>query len=161
MCGIAGCFISGTISKEIVDKTLNSMRNRGPDNQSIISFRLNEKNIYFFHSRLSIIDLQKRSNQPFKYRNYTLIFNGEIYNYKEIRAQLINLGYRFKTKSDTEVVIKAFSAWGSNSFKKFVGMWSIAIWDDKLKKLFYVETDLEKNLFTIFFKMVNYILHQN
>ena len=160
MCGIAGCFISGTISKEIVDKTLNSMRNRGPDNQSIISFRLNEKYL-LFHSRLSIIDLQKRSNQPFKYRNYTLIFNGEIYNYKEIRAQLINLGYRFKTKSDTEVVIKAFSAWGSNSFKKFVGMWSIAIWDDKLKNFFYVETDLEKNLFTIFFKMVNYILHQN
>ena len=98
--------------------------------------RLGKKNLYLFHSRLSIIDLEPRSHQPFKFRNYTLVFNGEIYNFKDIRDHLISLGYKFKTKSDTEVIIKAFSEWKTDCFKKFIGMWAIAIWDDKIKKLY-------------------------
>ena len=136
MCGIAGCLSKDLISRELINKTLLSMSNRGPDNQSSLNLQFNNKKLYFFHSRLSIIDLKTRSNQPFKFQNFTLIFNGEIYNFREIKAQLISLGYKFKTESDTEVVIKAFSKWKTDSFNKFVGMWSIAIWDDKLKKLY-------------------------
>ena len=136
MCGIAGCVTKDLVSRNLINKTLHSMYNRGPDNQSKVRFELGNKNIYLFHSRLSIIDLEPRSNQPFKFKNFTMIFNGEIYNFKEIRGQLIALGHNFKTKSDTEVIIKAFSEWGTYSFKKFVGMWSIAIWDDRIKKLY-------------------------
>ena len=136
MCGIAGCLTKKSIKNDVINKILDSMHNRGPDNQDKIRFELQKKNLYLFHSRLSIIDLEPRSHQPFKFRNYTLVFNGEIYNFKDIRNELVNLGYNFKTKSDTEVVIKAFSEWKINCFKKFIGMWSIAIWDDKIKKLY-------------------------
>lgn len=136
MCGIAGCLTKDLINNNLINKILNSMYNRGPDNQDRVRFEFGKKNLYLFHSRLSIIDLEPRSHQPFKFRNYTLVFNGEIYNFKDIRDHLISLGYKFKTKSDTEVIIKAFSEWKTDCFKKFIGMWAIAIWDDKIKKLY-------------------------
>jgi len=83
------------------------MKNRGPDNQEHLGFNFKKKKILFFHSRLKIIDLNNRSNQPFIKFNKIMIYNGEIYNFKEIKNKLIKLGYKFETTSDTEVLLTA------------------------------------------------------
>jgi len=89
MCGILGFIGKEKISKETINHCLNQMKNRGPDFQDYKEIKVNNSiNLYFLHSRLSILDLQKRSNQPFKKKHITLIFNGEIYNYKEIKKDL-------------------------------------------------------------------------
>lgn len=81
------------------------------------------------HRRLSIIDLSSTGHQPFAFENLYLVYNGEIYNYIELRDELKRLGYRFQTNSDTEVFLKAYHCWGLESFNKFNGMWSAAIYD--------------------------------
>ena len=88
------------------------------------------------HSRLSIIDLDNRSNQPFKYEKYIIVYNGEIYNFIEIRKNLLRLGYKFSTNSDTEVLLKAYIEYGEDCVDYFNGMWSFAIWDGFKEKIF-------------------------
>jgi len=137
MCGIAGFIGNEKISNVVINKSLFLMKNRGPDNQSYCHLKINNSsNIYLLHSRLSIIDLKNRSNQPFKKKHITLIFNGEIYNYREIRKNLEELGYKFYTESDTEVLASAYLHYGEKCVDYFEGMWVFAIWDDKIKKLF-------------------------
>jgi asparagine synthase (glutamine-hydrolysing) len=137
MCGISGFFGKERISKDIINSSLNLMKNRGPDFQDYKEIKVNNSiNLYFLHSRLSILDLKERSNQPFKKKHIVLIFNGEIYNYKEIRINLEKYGYKFSTESDTEVLANAYLHYGKNCVNFFEGMWSFAIWDDKIKKLF-------------------------
>jgi asparagine synthase (glutamine-hydrolysing) len=137
MCGISGFIGREKISNEIIRHSLLLMKNRGPDFQSFKKIKVNNlSNLYFLHSRLSILDLRKRSNQPFKKKNIELIFNGEIYNYLEIRKNLENLGYNFYTESDTEVLANAYLQYGEKCVDYFEGMWAFAIWDDKIKKLF-------------------------
>ena len=137
MCGISGFIGRGKISKETINHSLNLMKNRGPDFQDYREIEVNNSiNLYFLHSRLSILDLQKMSNQPFKKKHVTLIFNGEIYNYKEIKKDLEELGYKFYTESDTEVLANAYLHYGEKCVDYFEGMWAFAIWDDKIKKLF-------------------------
>jgi asparagine synthase (glutamine-hydrolysing) len=137
MCGIAGFIGTEKISCEIINKSLFLMKNRGPDDQSFCHIKINSSsNIYLLHTRLSIIDLKNRSNQPFKKKHITLIFNGEIYNYKEIKKDLEVLGYKFYTESDTEVLVNAYLHYGKKCIEYFEGMWAFAIWDDKIKKLF-------------------------
>ena len=86
MCGIAGFFGSRKIDDSVIKKTLSSMRNRGPDFSESFKQKIGDRNfIYLLHSRLSIIDLNDRSNQPFTIKEYTIIFNGEIYNYIELK----------------------------------------------------------------------------
>ena len=94
------------------------LKHRGPDNQGLF---INES-ILFGHTRLSILGLEKLSNQPFEFENYIIIFNGEIFNYKEIKALLINKGFTFDTGSDTEVLIKAYKYWGTDCFNLFNGI---------------------------------------
>ena len=91
----------------------------------------------FGHRRLSILDLSPGGHQPMSYKNgqYWIVFNGEIYNYREIRHELENKGYRFTTGSDTETVLAAFAEWGVNSFNRFVGMWALAIYDHEKKEI--------------------------
>ena len=111
------------------------MKNRGPDKQKFYHANIdNNKNIYLLHSRLSIIDLKDRSHQPFILDNYILIFNGEIYNYLELKKK-IESKVNFKTKSDTEVILHYFRLYGSKCFDYFEGMWSLAIFDIKKNKL--------------------------
>ena len=101
------------------------------------------------HTRLKIIDLDNRSNQPFKFGNSVLIFNGEIYNYIEIKNELISLGHIFRTSSDTEVLIHALREWGiEKSLQKFEGMWAFA-WFDEIDQEIYIARDRfgEKPLF--------------
>ncbi|MAJ05347.1 MAG: asparagine synthase (glutamine-hydrolyzing), partial [Flavobacteriales bacterium TMED84] len=148
MCGIAGYIGKKKISKKNIFETLNLMKNRGPDFQSHTSFSHNNFNISLLHSRLSIIDLDPRSNQPYIDNNCILIFNGEIYNYLEIKKELIESGVIFKTDSDTEVLIKSYQKFGEKCVEKLEGMWSFAIYD-KIKNKFFLSRDrfAEKPLF--------------
>ena len=136
MCGIAGYIGKKQINKNVINKTLDLMKNRGPDHQEWSSFQYNETNVYLLHSRLSIIDLDERSNQPFTFDDCTLVFNGEIYNYIEVRQELRKRGHAFTTDSDTEVLVKAYIEYGEDCVGHFEGMWAFAIWDDRKKKLF-------------------------
>ena len=95
-----------------------------------------EYDIEFFSSRLSIIDLKRRSNQPFKFQNFVIIFNGEIYNYIELRNKLISYGHKFSTNSDTEVLLKAYIHWGEKLVEYLDGMWAFSIYDLKKKNSF-------------------------
>ena len=82
MCGISGCLVKNDIKNHLIRKTLNIMSNRGPDNRSHLNTLKNNKKLLLLHSRLNIIDLNDRANQPMKFDNNIIIFNGEIYNYK-------------------------------------------------------------------------------
>jgi asparagine synthase (glutamine-hydrolysing) len=127
MCGILGYIGSNQLNKNIISNSLEIMKNRGPDNQNCVHLNLVNKNIYFFHSRLSILDINSRSNQPFKFKNLLMIYNGEIYNYLELKKDLEDKGYKFETSSDTEVLIKCYYEYGDKAFTKFNGMWSLGI----------------------------------
>ncbi|NML56002.1 asparagine synthase (glutamine-hydrolyzing) [Chryseobacterium cheonjiense] len=135
MCGIAGIIYKDyTQVKEGTLKTMtDKMSHRGPDAEG---FFIN-KNIGFGHRRLSIIDTSQSANQPFCLGDqYVLVFNGAIYNYIELKDELIKKGYHFKTDSDTEVLITAYDCWGEECVGKFNGMWAFAIFDRKKNKIF-------------------------
>lgn len=136
MCGIAGYFGTKEISKKTINDALKLMKNRGPDAQNHKVIKNKKKNLYLLHSRLSIIDLHERSNQPFETEKSILIFNGEIYNYLELRKNLKGK-YNFKTNSDTEVVSAYYEVHGEKCFSYFEGMWSIAIYDKVKEKLIF------------------------
>ena len=117
MCAIIGYYDPQKIFvKNDLVKMLNKMEHRGPDNTAIYINK--NENISLGHNRLSIIDLQTRSDQPFFYNGTVLIFNGEIYNYLEVRKNLQNLGHIFKTNSDTEVLIHALNEWKEEALEK-------------------------------------------
>lgn len=123
MCGISGIFSNSSTSLSKINILRDSLVHRGPDNSKSFfgsSFAV-------AHNRLSIIDIDERSNQPFYFKDLILVFNGEIYNYIELRDVLIENGYEFETSSDTEVVIKSFHFWGEDCFNKFNGMWALSI----------------------------------
>ena len=135
MCGIAGYFGKKILPKNLFYKAAKHLQLRGPDNTSFY-FDHSKKNFTgLIHTRLSIIDLKKRSNQPFHYRDNVMIYNGEIYNYKELKDKLISQGYRFNTTSDTEVLLKGFDFWGIKAFSKFEGMWAVVIYNKKKNKI--------------------------
>jgi len=136
MCGVAGYIGKARIDKDRVTETLDLMENRGPDHRDWVSFHERDVNIALLHSRLSIIDLDERANQPFTIGDCTLVFNGEIYNYIEIRKELKKNGVRFKTHSDTEVLLQAYLVCGEKCVDKFEGMWSFALYDQRKGKLF-------------------------
>ena len=98
------------------------MKQRGPDAKGYVKKKIGKKNLYFLHTRLSIIDLKKRSNQPYKFKKNLMEFNGEIYNYIELKEYLKKQGYNFSTSSDTEVLIKMYDNLGEKAFDKLEGM---------------------------------------
>ncbi|SDW86435.1 asparagine synthase (glutamine-hydrolysing) [Lutibacter oricola] len=132
MCGIAGV-IGSKASEEIISKMLAVQNHRGPDYTGSYC----ENNMSLGHNRLSIIDLTSNANQPFISNNkrYVLVFNGEIYNYLELKKDL-EKEYQFKTTSDTEVLLAAYIKWGKDCLHKLNGMFSFAIWDVFEEKLF-------------------------
>ena len=140
MCGISGYLtIREKVKPSLIRRTLDLMKRRGPDNQSFFKKDYSNKEIGLLHSRLNIIDLDKRSNQPFYGDNTVMVFNGEIYNFLELRKILEKKNYKFKTSSDTEVLLKSYTEWGESCVDFFVGMWAFAIWDQKKKKTFFVQ----------------------
>lgn len=131
------CRIVGLIDTRINESVLLSMRDTlshgGPDDAGI--FINYEDNIGLAQRRLSVIDLSSGGHQPMIWENYTIVYNGEIYNYKQIRDELVSLGYSFSTDSDTEVILKAFKEWQFRFVDRFRGMFAFAIWDSHTKKL--------------------------
>ncbi len=135
MCGIAGFFGNINLNKKIINSTLNLMSLRGPDSQNYSENNLDNILCYLLHSRLNIIDLHNRSNQPFCNKDYELIFNGEIYNYIELKNKLEKINVFTKTDSDTEVLLLCYINFGEKCFEMFEGMWSLAILNKKEKNI--------------------------
>ena len=130
MCGFAGYIGYEIPSVDTLKKTAQTLRHRGPDGEGIYTHQFAKQNLVLVHRRLAIIDLESRSNQPFRIGNKILVYNGEIYNYLEIRQKLKNLGYSFVTDGDTEVLAMALRHWGMEALNKLEGMWSFAWYDD-------------------------------
>ena len=127
MCGIAGSIGAVPPSPERVEAALRSLDRRGPDAYGSFTYQQSDQHYCLIHSRLAIIDLDPRSNQPMHLDNLTIIFNGELYNYIELRRELQTLGHTFHTDSDTEVVLAAYREWDDACWDRFEGMWALAI----------------------------------
>jgi asparagine synthase (glutamine-hydrolysing) len=136
MCGIAG-LIGKKITNNQVFDLKKSMNHRGPDNFGEY-YDSDNVHINLWHSRLSIIDLNTSSNQPFSStdKRFIIVFNGEIYNFKEIKDKLLSLGYIFKTSSDTEVLLNSFIEWNVKCLNYLEGMFAFSIWDKDKEILF-------------------------
>jgi len=148
MCGICGYLHKDSdkiVNKEVIKRMNDSLVHRGPDQEG---FYLNN-NVAFGHRRLSIIDLSTGEQPMFNEdKSIVLIFNGEIYNYIELRDELKKLGCNFYTNSDSEVILRAYETWGIECPNRFNGAWSFAIWDDRLQQLFLSRDRIgEKPLF--------------
>jgi asparagine synthase (glutamine-hydrolysing) len=141
MCGIYGSTIQ--YSDDTVLAKLDRIRFRGPD----FSSHTRNDDVILGHNRLAIIDLDPRSNQPFKYEFLTIVFNGEIYNYQQIKSKLIAKGYKFTTSSDTEVICAAYIEYGEKCLNDFNGMFSFVIYNEREKILFGARDRLGKKPF--------------
>jgi asparagine synthase (glutamine-hydrolysing) len=131
MCGIAGYFGNLVLDPNCLKQASQALKHRGPDDEGFYTNKFQDNNVALVHRRLRIIDLEERSNQPFIFNNTVLVFNGEIYNFKEIRKQLEELGHVFRTSGDTEVLAHALDQWEENALQKLEGMWAFA-WYNKL-----------------------------
>ena len=136
MCGLSGYIGKEKIPDELISRTLELMKNRGPDNQEYRLVESNNSNIYLLSSRLNIVDRNPRSNQPMTFDDLTIIYNGEIYNLNEARNKVLRHGLSLKTKSDTEVILKMYTIFGTNCVEYLEGMWAFAIYDNRNKTLF-------------------------
>ena len=139
MCGIFGLVnYKRKIEESEILSSSNLLEHRGPDDSGYEIIEQENSNILLLHRRLSILDLSPLGHQPMKSEdgNYLIILNGEIYNFKEIRKELENFGYKFKSNSDTEVALYSFIKWGPECVKKFIGMFAFAILDKINQKIF-------------------------
>ena len=129
MCGIFGLINKDglKVPENLLHIATQKIAHRGPDDEGFLCLN----NIGLGHKRLSIIDLSKNAQQPFNKHSLTLIFNGEIYNFIELRNQLIKKGFEFSSLSDTEVILSGYHYWGNNVFQKMNGMWALAILDQQ------------------------------
>ena len=141
MCGLVG-FLDFTgseaSSQSVLDSMVGTLLHRGPDDNNIYYEDKGDKEycLGLGHTRLSIIDLSVNAGQPMHLGDeLVMVFNGEIYNYIELRNELKSYGYVFSTSSDTEVILYAYKHWGTSCFNFFNGMWAIAIWDKQKEKL--------------------------
>lgn len=141
MCGFIALFSSSSPwQEEVLKKGSEAMLNRGPDGDG--EWWSEDHFIGMAHRRLAIIDLNHNSSQPMVSisKRYIIVFNGEIYNYKNLRQELIEAGIRLRTKSDTEVILELFSLYGENCLEKLRGMFAFAIWD-KIDECFFIARD--------------------
>ncbi len=137
MCGIAGFLdFKKNTSLEVLKSMTDTLIHRGPDGGGFEIFDAQLAQIGFGHRRLSIIDLSEHSNQPMQVDENWITFNGEIYNYKEIRTELEQLGHSFSTQGDTEVILKSYAQWGEKCLDKFIGMFAFVIWNRAKNELF-------------------------
>jgi len=138
MCGI--CFVwnrSGQpVDRQLLRRMADEMTRRGPDDSGLTFDDANGVGCGF--RRLAILDLSPAGHQPMHSADgsLTIIFNGEVYNYREIRDALIQRGYTFHSNSDTEVILSAYAEWGERAIERFIGMFAFAIWDRKERRLF-------------------------
>lgn len=146
------CAISALINKkiDILDRQLismnNSMKYRGPDGQG--TYLSNDSKIGFGHQRLSLVDLSSKGKQPMTKHNRTIVFNGEIYNFREINKELKEKGYSFSSHCDTETILSSFEEWGIDSLKKFNGAFAFVLYDHTTKEIYAVRDRIgEKPLY--------------
>lgn len=135
MCGILGWIAEGAQSHaEYFSRALETLVHRGPDDRGVFD----GQGVLLGHRRLAIIDLSRGGHQPMQdsASGAVIVFNGEIYNYRELRNQLERHGHMFRTKSDTEVLLHAYLEWGPEALNKLNGMWGVAIWQPEQRKLF-------------------------
>jgi len=131
MCGIAGYIGEKKISQARIESCLALMARRGPDNAGVYSHSFApDRHVHLLHSRLSILDLDPRSNQPFRRGQRSLIFNGEIYNYLELKKELAASGHEFTTASDTEVLLETLIGHGVKGLDRCEGMWAFACYNE-------------------------------
>jgi asparagine synthase (glutamine-hydrolysing) len=159
MCAINGFSYHNSL---LLKQMMSFCKNRGPDWEETY----HDEDFSIGHNRLSILDIDNRSNQPFIYKNFILSFNGEIYNYLNLKKDLQQKGYKFNTASDTEVLVILFYEYGIEAFKKLSGIFSISIWD-RNKKILYLIRDIvgikplyykEKNGNIFFSSLINPLL---
>ncbi|HCN04577.1 MAG TPA: asparagine synthase (glutamine-hydrolyzing) [Bacteroidetes bacterium] len=135
MCGFVSLVDTTLSTNDLADlggRMLVSMSHRGPDYRGTWS----SGPVFLGHNRLSIIDLSSASHQPMTKGTATLTYNGEVYNYRELRTELERDGYSFTTTGDTEVILAAYDRWGDRCVEHFIGMWAFAIWDEQRQRLF-------------------------
>jgi asparagine synthase (glutamine-hydrolysing) len=136
MCGIAGFLdFKNSSTEETMRVMSEAVSHRGPDGQGGYFTQLGNAQLGLGHRRLSIIDLSSAAGQPMHFDGLTIVFNGEIYNYNEIRECLIEKGHQFSTHSDTEVLLHAWREWGKDAIHKCHGMFAIALYDEKKNEL--------------------------
>ena len=137
MCGIAGFIYKNKndVEQAVLKKMTDAITHRGPDSEG----QFVEDNIGLGHRRLSIIDLSEDGKQPMESHDgrFVITFNGEIYNYVELKEVLVKQGAEFANKTDTEVIMEAYRFWGSEAFNRFNGMWAFCIYDRIEKKLIF------------------------
>ncbi len=162
MCGINGFSFK---DENLIGKMHQFIQKRGPDSNGYYT----DANISLGHSRLSIIDTNERSNQPFKYKDLVIVYNGEIYNYLHLRKKILDLGIELKTSSDTEVIIVLFDLYGVKAFKMLSGIFALSIWNKKKEKLYLIRDILgvkplyykhDENVKNIYFSSSIYALKE-
>ena len=134
MCGIAGCYQQAD-GQKLVDIMTDRIAHRGPDSAGTWHHETDQVSIQLGFRRLSIIDLSTAADQPLRKDGLTIIFNGELYNYRALKAELTARGTRFRTESDTEVVLEAWRAWGPKALDRFRGMFAFALADEQTGEL--------------------------
>ena len=137
MCGITGFFdFKQSHPSTVLENMTSCMAHRGPDGNGYFSSQTEFGQLALGHRRLSIIEVSEAGAQPMKFNGLTIVFNGEIYNYEEIRTELVGCGRNFISHSDTEVILQAYEHWGKDCLSKFIGMFAFVIYDEKDKSLF-------------------------
>lgn len=144
MCGISGIWSKISVRREEVESMTQALAHRGPDAQEV--YITPDQTIALGHRRLSVIDLSNSANQPMHSSDgrYVIVFNGEIYNFISLRNKLTKEGYKFRTSSDTEVLLGAFEKWGREVFQYLEGMFAFAILDTKDRKIFLARDRMGK-----------------
>ena len=145
MCGIAGIIdFKNSLNIENLNLMMMKIKHRGPDDEGVFI----DNNVALGHVRLSIIDLSKAGKQPMCCEDgrFIIVFNGEIYNFIELKEELKEKGHRFNTLTDTEVILAAYKEWGKNCLHRFNGDWAFVIYDSQKKELFGARDRFDKTI---------------
>ena len=140
MCGICGKIAQGLSEEDLAHQIhgmMTRIAHRGPDDQGQVVLEASDALIGLGHHRLTILDLSSAGRQPMadENRQAWIVYNGEVYNFREIRKELEAIGHRFRSSTDTEVVLRAYLAWGTECLSRLEGMFAFAIWDDANRRL--------------------------
>jgi asparagine synthase (glutamine-hydrolysing) len=137
VCGILAVYTKTELEKNKFEQALKKIEHRGPDNTSY--WNSTDKKVFMGHTRLSIIDISRDGNQPMfnETKDIVLVCNGEIYNFKSLRENLVEKGHKFKSKSDSEVILHAYEEWGDDFIDKLEGMFAFVLWDEKKERFIF------------------------
>jgi asparagine synthase (glutamine-hydrolysing) len=138
VCGIAGIwqFDGQPVQRSVAERFVRALSHRGPDGEGVLIER--EDSLALAHRRLTILDASASGDQPMRSASgrFTIVHNGEIYNFRELRVELEREGFQFRSQTDTELILVAYERWGPDCLLRFNGMWSFVIWDSAQKSLF-------------------------